>query len=185
MGAMKNLAIETEELFTANNFWTEWTKIDDHGMTMWAFCGSRWSWTGDLHKENSHPTVTEPYYLGGEGVSGSSPIFCLDCAVDFSMATGLEETTEDTFTNPDDPQLVYITKHRVSKLVTDSVMVCPCGNALFSFCDFDTILTAVKNGEINLGQALDLIYLKGFYESKLFEEYPEFCNPIFNMEVEH
>ena len=184
MGALKELAIETEELFTANDFWAEWVKIEDHGLTMYAFCGSRWSWTGDLHKENTHPTVTEPYYLGGEGVRGSSPIFCLDCAIDFSMATGLEETKEGTFTNPEDPDLVYVTKHKVSKNVTESVMVCPCGNALFSFCDVETILTATKNEQISLGQAVDLIYLKGYYEAKLFEADPEFCDPLFKMESE-
>ena len=185
MGKIKELAIETQELFTANNFWTEWTKIDDHGMTMWAFCGSRWSWTGDLHKENTHPTVTEPYYLGGEGVRGSSPIFCRECAIDFSSATGLEETKEGTFTNPEDPELVYLTRHKVSLQSVNSVMVCPCGNALFSFEDVEVIMEAVENKEITLGQAIDLIYLAGYYENEIGLSKVDFCQPIFKMEVEN
>jgi len=184
MGALKNLAIETEELFSSNNFWTEWTKVEDHGLTMYAFSGSRWSWSGDLHHENTHRTVTEPYYLGGEGMRGDSPLFCLECAVAFSTATGLEQITENKFANPDDPNSVYIEKHAVSRTEKESLMICPCSNALFAFYDTDTMLDGYSQREITEGQFIDLVYLNGYYEGVLSPEFVEYCQPLFDMREE-
>jgi len=181
MSGMSDLAIETEELFMSTNFWSEWTQIQDHGITMYAFCGSRWSWSGGLQHDNTHPTVTEPYYLGGEGVRGSSLLFCSECAANFALATGLEEIANGTFTNPDDPESVYLAKSQVSLETQDEVMTCPCGNALFSFVDIDKILNTVETGQIKLGQALDLIYLNGYYDGTGRAFSVEYVQPLFKL----
>ena len=182
MGKIKELAIETEELFTANNFWAEWTKVQDHGLTMYAFCGSRWAWSNKLQMVNHYPTVTEPYYLGGEGVSGDSPIFCLECAINFAMATGMQPAPDGTYASEEDSQSVYLAKHRVSHQSMSSVMSCPCGNALFAFYDVEVLAEANKNREITDGQMADLIYLNGFFDAKEKDYYVEYVEPAFNRE---
>jgi len=179
MSGMSDLAIEAEELFSADNFWAEWSRIEDHGMIMYAFAGLRWSWTSDLHYENTHRTVTEPYYLGGDGVRGSSPIFCSECAANFAIATGLEEISTNTLANPDDKYSVFVTKHPVSIETGDSVMNCPCGNALFSLVDIETIMNAAQRDEITLGQALDLIYLNGHFDRSERGLEVEYVQPLF------
>ena len=179
MSAMSDLAIETEELFSSNNFWADWSKIEDHGLTMYAFCGSRWSWSGELHNERDHLTVTEPYYLGGEGVRGSSPIFCGECAANFATTTGLERISNGTYTNPEDPETVHLAKHQVSLETQQEVMSCPCGNAMFSFVDIGAIMNTAKQGQITLGQALDLIYLNGYYDGTGRAFAVEYCEPLF------
>jgi len=181
MSGMSDLAIEAEELFTADNFWAEWSKIEDHGLIMYAFSGLRWSWTSHLHYENEHRTVTEPYYLGGEGVRGSSLLFCSECAANFALATGLEEIANGTFANPDDLESVYLAKSQVSLETQDEVMTCPCGNALFSFVDIDKILNTVETGQIKLGQALDLIYLNGYYDGTGRAFSVEYVQPLFKL----
>jgi len=180
MGALKQLAIETEELFNADNFWAEFTKVEDHGLMMYAFCGSRWAWSNRLHKDNTHPTVTEPYYLGGEGVSGDSPIFCLECAIDFAMATGMQPAPNGTYASEEDSQSVYLAKHRVSYQPMSGVMSCPCGNALFAFYDVEVLAEAKENQEITQGQMADLLWLNGYYEATEGVGMKPFIEPHFN-----
>jgi len=181
MGAMKNLAIETEELFNADNFWAEFTKVEDHGLMMYAFCGSRWAWTNSLHKENNKPSTREPYYLRGEGVSGDSLIFCGECAVDFAMATGLQPAPDGTYASEEDPDSVQLAKVRVTTQYQREIRYCPCGNVLFYLYEIEAVAEEFEKKEMSLYQMLDLAFLQGYYDHVVNGDFIEYCEPMFDL----
>lgn len=151
MGAMKELLLSAEYVFTGGDeLWDRWSEHEDHGLLVYAFAGGRWSWT-EVEESNS---LADAFFIGGEGVTGDSPIFCKRCALDLRDALDMEYHGNSHWTAKHSPKEVFI---KQLELGTEEgeVMHCPCGFVLFSLVSDETLMLEYDSGELPLDVLID------------------------------
>lgn len=160
MGAMKELLLEAEYVFTGED--KVWERLEevtgrefrggaklDLGLLVYAFAGGRWSWmpTSDT------PKLEDAFYLGGEGMDGDSPIICGFCAGVLAFTLGMNPDEQGGWTAEDAPIDVSIKPLELPRSL-QPLKQCPCGNYLFGLVSKDELMKA----HTEEGMPLELMY---------------------------
>ena len=163
MGAMKELLLEAEYVFTGKDkIWERLEEVSgrefrggatlDLGLLVYAFAGGRWSWMET--QEGTH--LYTAFYVGGEGVSGDSPIICECCAVDLAYALWMTSDFEGGWVTTSAPKEVRIKPLKLPVSV-EPLKHCPCGNVLFGLVSKYELMEEFKSGEMPLEVLCDFM----------------------------
>lgn len=153
MGAMKELLANAEYVFTGGDkLWERWADFDDHGLLVYAFAGGRWSWMET--QDGTH--LYTGFFIGGEGVSGDSPIICECCAVDLAYELSMTSDGSGGWVTTSAPKQVGIKPLKLPVSV-ESLKRCPCGNYLFGLVSKDELIQEFKDGEMPLEILYDFV----------------------------
>jgi hypothetical protein len=144
MGKMKALLYDAEYVFTGGDeLWERWADFDDHGLLVYAFAGGRWSWMA-MERET---TLEDAFFIGGEGVSGDSPIICHYCARDLGLALSMVPNATGGYETTDAPKQVTIQPLELSRQ-EQALKQCPCGNYLFNLVEAEELEAEFERGEM-------------------------------------
>lgn len=149
MGAMKQLLADAEYVFTGGEeLWERWKEADDHGLLVYAFSGGRWAFSDSVYETKQFNSLHNPYFVGGEGFEGDSPVICEVCAMDLIevISGALPESGLISLTM--EKNGVWIRQLEVERDYSE-LKECPCSNFLFNLVHPDDLFDACHAGTMS------------------------------------